>query len=62
MNLETEVVTLEPFAVRLSTAARLLECGVTTVHKLIHAGQLEVIHVGADRRVTLSSIKALGKK
>jgi excisionase family DNA binding protein len=57
MNLET--VVLEPVAVRLPTAARMLDCGVTKIHELIKAGKLETIQIGADRRVTIASVKRL---
>lgn len=49
----------DPVVVRRSTAARLLDCSETTVHKLIHEGKLEVTYVGADQRVTFESIKRL---
>jgi excisionase family DNA binding protein len=49
----------EPVAVRRSTAATMLDCSATTIHKLIHQGKLEVIKIGADQRVTVASIRRL---
>lgn len=64
MQNTSEVVTIEPHAVRFSTAARMLDCGVTSIHRMAAEGKLEVIRVGSgegrgDRRITLRSIKAL---
>ena len=60
MNVEQPVAQhLEPIAVRRATAAVMLDCSTTTIHKLIHQGKLEVILVGADQRVTVASIRRL---
>lgn len=55
-----EVVVIEPVAVRRKTAAAMLDCSESTILKLEREGKLKTILVGADRRVTISSIKALG--
>lgn len=57
--MEQDERNLDRLAVKLSTAARLLDCGTTTVHNLARAGKLEVVHIGADRRITVRSIQAL---
>jgi excisionase family DNA binding protein len=50
-------VTLEPLAVKRSTAAKLIDCGTTKVYELCRAGKLATIKVGADDRITIESIK-----
>jgi hypothetical protein len=55
------VVNLEPVAVRRATAAKMLDCGVTTVWRLCKEGKLDTIKIGADERVTVESIKRIGK-
>lgn len=50
-------VNVEPVAVRRSTAARMLDCGATTIWRLCREGVLDTIKVGADERVTVESIK-----
>jgi len=52
-----EVVQFEPLAVRRQTAAKMLDCSETTIHKLIGEGKLETILVGADKRITVDSIR-----
>lgn len=56
---EIEVEKIEPVAVRRSTAAQMLDCSSATIYKLEQLGVLETILVGADRRITVKSIKAL---
>jgi excisionase family DNA binding protein len=59
---DTEKVTeLEPLAVRRGKAAKLLDCSPTTIHKLIKAGKLRTIKVGADDRILIDSIRSLVK-
>lgn len=50
---------IEPVAVRRATAARLLDCSPSTIHSLIKRGDLKIIKVGADQRVTVASIRRL---
>ena len=50
-------VTLEPVAVRKSTAAKMLDCGERKVYELCRAGKLSTVKLGADDRVTVESIK-----
>lgn len=52
-----EVVFIEPLAVKRSTAAKMLDCGATKIYGLCRAGKLKTIKVGADRRITVESIK-----
>ena len=54
-----EVIKLDPVAVRYITAARMLEISESTVRKLEKKGKLKTTLVGADRRVTVASIRAL---
>jgi len=55
-----EVVQLEPLAVRRSTAAKMLDCGLTTVHRMVRDGRLRTISIGGgDLRITVKSIRAL---
>ena len=51
------VANLEPVAVKFSTAAKMLDCGSTTIWRLCKAGKLDVIKIGADNRITTESIK-----
>jgi len=50
-------INLEPVAVKPATAARMLECGTTTISRLIKEGKLQTVRVGADQRVTVEFIK-----
>ena len=50
-------VILEPVAVKRSTAAKMLDCGATTIYELCRQGKLKTVKVGADDRVTVASIK-----
>ena len=50
-------VGITPYAVRWSTAAKLLDCSEKKVRLLEKAGRLSTIKVGADRRVTIESIQ-----
>jgi excisionase family DNA binding protein len=52
------IVTLRPMAVRLDTAARLLDCGTTKIRELVKTGELRTIRVGADQRVVFESLEA----
>jgi len=52
-----EVVAFEPVAVKRATAAQMLDCGATTIHRLIKEGRLDTVKLGADERVTIESIK-----
>lgn len=59
-------VLVEPVAVKLTTAARLLEVGLTTVYAMIKDGRLQTLTVGKAsgkqvRRVTMSSLHALSR-
>ncbi len=54
---QAEIVVIEPIAVRRSTAARMLDCGPTSIYELCKAGKLETIRLGADTRVTVASIR-----
>lgn len=56
-----ETVAIEPVAVKRSTAARMLDCGPTTIWRLVKEGKLDVIKVGKDDRVTVESIKKYAK-
>jgi excisionase family DNA binding protein len=55
----TEVVYVEPLAVKIATAAAMLEVGTGTVYNLIRKGTLKTTRIPgcADQRVLISSIK-----
>ena len=53
----SDTVTLEPIAVKRSTAAKLLDCGSTKVFQLQKAGELKTVKVGADDRIIVQSIR-----
>ena len=53
----SDTVTIEPIAVKRSTAARMLDCGATKIYELERAAELETIKVGADPRITVASIR-----
>ncbi len=57
-----EVVTLEPVAVKRATAARMLDCSTTTIHRLIAEKKLSTIKVGSDLRITMASIRRFAEK
>ena len=44
-------------AVKRTTAARMRDCGATKVYELEKSGELETIKLGADKRITVDSIK-----
>ena len=50
---------IEPLAVRVETAAKLINCGITKVKALIAEGTLDSVKVGAMRLVKYSSLKRL---
>lgn len=52
-----ETVNLDQLAVRRRTAARMLDCGETKIYELEKSGELETIKLGADRRITVESIR-----
>ena len=51
-----EFVVIEPVGVRKPTAARMLDCGLTSIYELIKQGKLRTFKVGDDDRVLVSSI------
>ncbi len=55
------VATLETVAVKRSTAAKMLDCGPTTIWRLCREGKLDTVKIGADERITVESIKRIGK-
>lgn len=57
-----ENVILEPVAVKRGTAAKMLDCSITTIHKLVTEGQLRTIGLRGDRRITVESIKAFVRR
>jgi len=56
-----EVVVVEPVGVRKTTAARMLDCGLTKIYELVKEGKLRTFKVGDDDRVLVSSIKKYAK-
>lgn len=50
-------VTQDQIAVKCSTAARMLDCGATKIYELEKSGDLVTIKIGADKRITVESIK-----
>ena len=55
----TEVVFVEPLAVRVGTAAEMVEVATCTMYKLIREGKVETTGVGADLRVLVPSLKQM---
>jgi len=55
------VANLEPVAVKKSTAAKMLDCGATTIWRLCKEGKLDTIKIGEDDRITVESIRRIGK-
>ncbi|OFW17804.1 MAG: hypothetical protein A3H27_15545 [Acidobacteria bacterium RIFCSPLOWO2_02_FULL_59_13] len=55
------IARLEPVAVKRTTAARMLDCGQTTIWRLCKEGKLDTIKIGADERITVESIRRIGK-
>jgi excisionase family DNA binding protein len=54
------VANLEPIAVKGTTAAKMLDCGATTIWRLVKNGTLETIKIGSDTRITVESIRRVG--
>jgi len=54
------VANLEPIAVKKSTAAKMLDCGPTTIWRLCKEGKLDTVRIFADERITVESIKRIG--
>lgn len=54
------VANLEPIAVKRSTAAKMLDCGPTTIWRLCKEGKLDTIKIGNDDRITVASIRRIG--
>jgi excisionase family DNA binding protein len=53
-----EVVRLEPLALSKGSAGKALDCSLSKIQQLVHAGKLKTIKIGADDRVTVASLKA----
>lgn len=61
-----EEPTIEPLAVRFETAARILDCSVASVRRMVKHGTLKTMPIPTgrgkregDKRVTMRSIKRL---
>jgi excisionase family DNA binding protein len=53
---------LEPLAVRIPTAARLLDCSVAHIYNLIAAGRLTRVHLaGRAARIPMSEIRRMAE-
>jgi len=52
-----EAITREPLAVSFKTAARLLDCGKSTIYAHVAAGHLRAAYVGSDRRIPMLEIQ-----
>jgi excisionase family DNA binding protein len=59
MRKREEGTPIDQLAVRISTAAKMVECSESTIRKLLREGKLETTLVGADKRIPVDSIKAL---
>lgn len=57
-----EVVVIEPLVVKLTTAAKILDCGHTKIWELCKDGKLKTIKVGSDQRITVASIRRYVEK
>ena len=52
-----EVVMLRPLAVRLATAASMLEVSLPLVYQWLRDGRLASIRVGADQRIPIAELE-----
>lgn len=57
-NVEVEV-RLEPLAVPISAASKLLGIGRTVTYELIKCGKLKTVHIGRRNMVRMSSLREL---
>jgi len=58
MNEVLEFVAVEPVAVKPTTAAKMLDCGLTTIYRMINKGELETVKLlDGDERVIVASIR-----
>ena len=46
----------EQLAVSFNTAARLLDCGKSTIYAHVQSGHLRTINLGSDRRIPMPEI------
>lgn len=56
---EAATATLEPLAVRIPTAMRLIGVRRSTVYALIKAGELRTVKLGRATLITMSSLRRL---
>ena len=50
--------TIEPLAVSVAEACRIIDCGRETLYTLMRSGEVESYLDGASRKITYASIKA----
>lgn len=52
-------LTIEPLAVPVLTASRMLGVGKTVTYELIKRGKLQTVHIGKRNMVRMSSLREL---
>jgi excisionase family DNA binding protein len=50
---------IEPLAVRIDTAARLLGCGISSIKELVASGTLPSVKIGSMRLINFRALKKL---
>jgi excisionase family DNA binding protein len=55
---DTERGTITPALATIDEAGRMLACKRDTIYRLVRAGELVLVHVGAGARITVASIEA----
>ena len=52
-----EVVVVSPLAVRIATAAAMLEVSIPMIYTWLRDGRLKFVRMGADRRITVAELE-----
>lgn len=52
-----EVVTVSPIAVKVKTAAAMLEIGIGTMYQWLREGRLKSVYVGEEQRVEVAELQ-----
>ena len=59
LAVETPVPHIEPIAVRISDAVRLIGLGRSKIYELIASGELEIVKVGSATLIPVASLRKL---
>lgn len=57
MHKSATTAALEPLAIQIPEACKLLGCGKTTIYELIKARELDRVKIGTRTAITMASIK-----